>query len=233
MFILVLGSITYSLAQNPEQTLRGQVIDAVAQKALPGATVLLEGSTLGTTTDDNGKFRFENLPVGRYRLRVSFVGYDTLVVPELLLESGRETVLNLPLSLAYTTLSELSITAAPLELSSLNLSVRSISNETTLRFPGVFFDPARTASAFPRSSEYQRPGQFPFGAGQYSQRQPVAVGRSRYPQSQSYAQCRLTKRLANLYWRRCKHAQYTNVGQFCFFDRRLCGGIRQCTWWSF
>ena len=144
-----MGSIRYSLAQNPEQTLRGQVIDAVAQKALPGATVLLEGSTLGTTTDDNGKFRFENLPVGRYRLRVSFVGYDTLVVPELLLESGRETVLNLPLSIAYTTLSELSITAAPLELSSLNLSVRSISNETTLRFPGVFFDPARTASAFP------------------------------------------------------------------------------------
>jgi hypothetical protein len=136
-------------AQNPQQTLRGQVFDAVNQSVLTGATVLLEGTDKGTSTDDKGRFRFENLPVGRYRLRVSFVGYDTLLVPEVLLESGRETVLYLPLSIAYTTLSELQITAAPLELEALNPSIRSISNETTLRFPGVFFDPARTASAFP------------------------------------------------------------------------------------
>jgi Carboxypeptidase regulatory-like domain len=149
IFSCILFSFSSVYAQNPQQTLRGQVFDAVAQKALAGATVLLEGSTSGTSTDENGKFRFENLPVGRYRLRISFVGYDTLVVPEVLLEAGRETVLQLPLNIAYTTLSELSITAAPLEIESLNPSVRSISNETTLRFPGVFFDPARTASAFP------------------------------------------------------------------------------------
>lgn len=149
LFSCILLNFSLVQAQNPQQTLRGQVFDAVAQKALAGATVLLEGSTSGTSTDEQGKFRFENLPVGRYRLRVSYVGYDTLVVPEVLLEAGRETVLQLPLHIAYTTLSELSITAAPLEIESLNPSVRSISNETTLRFPGVFFDPARTASAFP------------------------------------------------------------------------------------
>ena len=148
-FSCILFNFSLAYAQNPQQTLRGQVFDAVAQKALSGANVLLEGSTTGTSTDEQGKFRFENLPVGRYRLRVSYVGYDTLVVPEVLLEAGRETVLQLPLHIAYTTLSELNITAAPLEIESLNPSVRSISNETTLRFPGVFFDPARTASAFP------------------------------------------------------------------------------------
>lgn len=148
-YICIAFSFTAVYGQVPEQTLRGQVYDAVDQKALVGATVLLEGSSLGSSTDEQGKFRFEKLPVGRYRLRISFIGYDTLVVPEVLVESGRETVLNLPLQIAYTTLSELNITAAPLELASLNPSVRSISNETTLRFPGVFFDPARTASAFP------------------------------------------------------------------------------------
>jgi len=148
-FSCILFNFSLAYAQNPQQTLRGQVFDAVAQKALSGANVLLEGSSIGTSTDEQGKFRFENLPVGRYRLRVSYVGYDTLVVPEVLLEAGRETVLQLPLNIAYTTLSELNITAAPLEIESLNPSIRSISNETTLRFPGVFFDPARTASAFP------------------------------------------------------------------------------------
>lgn len=88
-FSCILFNFSLVQAQNPQQTLRGQVFDAVAQKALSGATVLLEGSTNGTNTDEQGKFRFENLPVGRYRLRVSYVGYDTLVVPEVLLEAGR------------------------------------------------------------------------------------------------------------------------------------------------
>ena len=122
-FSCILFNFSLAYAQNPQQTLRGQVFDAVAQKALSGATVLLEGSTTGTSTDDQGKFRFENLPVGRYRLRVSYVGYDTLVVPEVLLEAGRETVLQLPLNIAYTTLSELNITAAPLEIESDRKSV--------------------------------------------------------------------------------------------------------------
>mgnify|MGYP000573710762 CR=1 FL=1 len=59
-FSCILLNFSLVQAQNPQQTLRGQVFDAVAQKALSGATVLLEGSSNGTSTDEQGKFRFEN-----------------------------------------------------------------------------------------------------------------------------------------------------------------------------
>ena len=43
---------------------------------LPGANVVLQGTILGTVTDDNGIFIFEKVPDGDYFLRISFVGYD-------------------------------------------------------------------------------------------------------------------------------------------------------------
>jgi hypothetical protein len=144
--ILTIGSLA---AQSPSQTLRGKIINAVTQQPLSNANVTLNANAKGVSSDSNGIYRFENLPVGRYRLQVSFVGFDTLVVPELLLESGRERVLDLPLQPAINAIEGIVVTAAPLELTSISPSVRSISNETTLRFPATFFDPARTAITFP------------------------------------------------------------------------------------
>lgn len=147
-FFMVMSACSL-YAQTPGQTIRGKVIDAVTQQPLKGASLTLNFNLKSTSTDSNGIFRFDNVPVGRYRLQVSFVGYDTLVVAELLLESGRERVLDLPLRLAINSLEGIVVTAAPLELTAISPSVRSISNETTLRFPATFFDPARTAITFP------------------------------------------------------------------------------------
>ena len=37
-------------------------------------------STNGTVTDTEGKFRFDNVPLGRFDLEVSYLGYQTLTV---------------------------------------------------------------------------------------------------------------------------------------------------------
>ncbi|MEN9960231.1 MAG: hypothetical protein RL045_482, partial [Bacteroidota bacterium] len=43
--------------------------------AIPGASVFLEGTTMGTQTDVNGHFTMKNIPAGRHRLVASMVGY--------------------------------------------------------------------------------------------------------------------------------------------------------------
>jgi len=57
-----------SLAQQADytQTVRGQVLDALTEVPLPGATVLLLHSDplQGTITDDKGQFRLENVNIG-------------------------------------------------------------------------------------------------------------------------------------------------------------------------
>jgi outer membrane receptor protein involved in Fe transport len=57
-------------------SITGTVNDAETGRALPGATVVLDTTSLSTTTDDLGRFQFIHVPVGQYLLRVRYIGYD-------------------------------------------------------------------------------------------------------------------------------------------------------------
>ena len=71
VFLLILtGSSLF--AQSGK--ISGKVIDTKGI-ALPGATIILKGSTIGTTTDQNGNFSIEKVLNGSYKLGVSFVGF--------------------------------------------------------------------------------------------------------------------------------------------------------------
>lgn len=47
-------------------------------ESLPGASVILEGTYQGVTTNQQGMYVFSNLKAGNYNLRVSFLGYQTI-----------------------------------------------------------------------------------------------------------------------------------------------------------
>lgn len=59
------------------QSIRGRVTDEAKSSALPGVTVLVVGKQTGTTTDASGNFSLQ-LASGRYTLRFSSLGYDTI-----------------------------------------------------------------------------------------------------------------------------------------------------------
>ena len=44
---------------------------------LPGANISLIGASLGTATDSVGNYYIGNIPVGRYIVRVDYIGYET------------------------------------------------------------------------------------------------------------------------------------------------------------
>jgi iron complex outermembrane recepter protein len=48
---------------------------------LAGANVVIQNTWYGQSTDLHGKFRFTNLPPGKYRLTISFIGYEKTTVP--------------------------------------------------------------------------------------------------------------------------------------------------------
>ncbi len=56
-------------------TLKGKVQDADSKDPLPGASVLVKGTSIGASTDLNGNFMINNIPVGEQTLIVSYVGY--------------------------------------------------------------------------------------------------------------------------------------------------------------
>lgn len=144
-----------STGQELTQTIRGRIIDKESQEPLIGATVAIvtTNPAIGASTDATGAFRLDKVPVGRHTLRVSYVGYEEQVLPELLLGSGKELVLSIGLSESFSKLQEVVISAEeqskgnPLNEMAM-ISSRSIAVEETKRYAASINDPARAAQNF-------------------------------------------------------------------------------------
>ncbi len=78
LFTLLLAPF-FVFAQQKYQ-LTGSVVEK-GNTAIPGASVFIEGTTMGTQTDANGHYVLKNIPPGRHRLVASMVGY----VPKMVL----------------------------------------------------------------------------------------------------------------------------------------------------
>lgn len=85
--LILLLSIIFSVGQLAAQKgphpgkVAGTLIDATTEEPIGFANVVVytvrDSMVTGTTTDIDGKFEFDNLPLGDYRLEMSFLGYDT------------------------------------------------------------------------------------------------------------------------------------------------------------
>lgn len=58
----------------------GAVVDQATGEALPGANVMIEGSTLGAATNAQGGYIILNVSPGLYTLKASFIGYQAVKV---------------------------------------------------------------------------------------------------------------------------------------------------------
>jgi hypothetical protein len=75
----------------------GVIIDKETKEELIGATVLIDGTTNGTSTDFDGSFTITAEP-GTYKLRISYIGYDTKLVEDVVVKAGETTTLNIVLA---------------------------------------------------------------------------------------------------------------------------------------
>src|SRR5690554_5733435 len=111
--ILLLAVLTLSsllaLSQNGlKQTVRGVIVDTDSKSPLIGATIIIEGidPLMGTAADLDGNFRFDAVPVGRHNFHISYVGYESFTLSEILVGSGKEVVLNIELKESSSALGE-------------------------------------------------------------------------------------------------------------------------------
>ena len=77
-------------------------MDAQSEQPLEGATVLLLGTSYGVVTNEEGKFTFLDVPTQTYNIQVSFLGYETQTLYNVILKS----VGNIPLQFKLEEISE-------------------------------------------------------------------------------------------------------------------------------
>ncbi|MBN1117991.1 MAG: carboxypeptidase-like regulatory domain-containing protein [Bacteroidales bacterium] len=135
------------------QTIRGRIVDRESKFSLPGANVIILNSSplIGSVTDQNGNFKLEKVPIGRHSLKTSYIGYEELIVPEILVGSAKEVVLNLQMTESASELKEVIVrpySKGEAKNDMATVSARSFSVEESQRYAGSVGDPGRMALSF-------------------------------------------------------------------------------------
>ena len=136
---------------NPDQTdanIFGHVLDKRTEEHLPYVTVKLQGTTIGITTDATGHYFLRNLPIGKFTLEVSMIGFST-ITQDVTIEAGKSLEVNFELMESATSLNEVVVSAnrnettrrtAPSLVSVLDMQTLDVTNSKTLS-DGLKFQP--------------------------------------------------------------------------------------------
>jgi hypothetical protein len=142
-----------SFAQNQSQQIKGTITDKESQSTIPGAKITLLGSDpiKKVMSDLDGNYKLENILPGRYDLQISFAGYQEVTIPNVIVTTGKQVVVDVSLEERVFGIIEVVVGGTKKnetinELST--VSARSFSTEEVNRFAGGRADPARLAANF-------------------------------------------------------------------------------------
>ncbi|MCU0417859.1 MAG: TonB-dependent receptor [Cytophagaceae bacterium] len=154
LYSFILFSFATIACAQGTQILRGTVSELESGVTLPGVVVAVTSVTpvRSTTTDINGAFLINQIPIGRHTVVIRSIGYHDKVIEEVLLVQGKETVLQIVLEPKIETTEAVVITAEGGKQEPLNdmamTSARQFTVEETNRYAGSLNDPSRMAANY-------------------------------------------------------------------------------------
>lgn len=164
IFFLVTASffnfINNGYSQELTQTLRGSVIDIDTKKQIEDAAIVILNTDppFETTSGKSGEYRFQNVPLGRYTIKITHAGNEDQIIPDFLIKSGKEAILNIEMLSSVTNLKAVEITTSAGPNNEMTtVSTRTFSVEETKRHPASINDPSRMVMSYAGvSSGYDR-----------------------------------------------------------------------------
>ncbi len=151
LFLILVTHISY--AQNNKQNIRGTIIDNLSLTPLQNAVIKISNTSENNVaqSDVNGNYVIENINPGRYEIKISLVGYKNIVVPNIVVSSGKESILDIKMDedLLFTEAIEVNVNEKDKTINDLvTNSARTFSMEEVNRYSGSRNDPARLVSNF-------------------------------------------------------------------------------------
>ncbi|MFC1569860.1 carboxypeptidase-like regulatory domain-containing protein [bacterium] len=148
LFLLFIFSLV--LIARETGLIQGQVIDAETKQPLLGTNVLIMDSQRGAATDAEGNYYIDNVPVGTYRIRFSYIGYQPVIKTDVVVKSASPAFMNAELSPEIVEGEGVTVTAGYFQAQTeIQPSTIALSREEIRRFPGGFEDVVRTVSTLP------------------------------------------------------------------------------------
>ncbi len=151
---LLMFSLSILAQSELTQIVKGTVIDQDAEYPMIGVNVywVSGDKMLSTTTGINGNYKLNGIPVGRQAIEFSFIGYKTMTIPNILVNSAKETIVDVALEEDLKALEEAVVMSEEEKGKAENdlaaVSSRSLSMDEVSRFAGSTGDVARMAQNY-------------------------------------------------------------------------------------
>jgi hypothetical protein len=152
--LILLLSASQIFAQEFTQTIKGRIIDQQSKSPLIGVNIIILGSNplKGSTTDAEGFYKIQQVAFGRNILKISYMGYKEQVIPNVLLTSGKQLILDIEMEEKVSVIQEVTVSAVAqrnnIDRGLVTVSGKSFDIEETRRFAGSRNDPARMVAGF-------------------------------------------------------------------------------------
>ncbi|PQJ11672.1 TonB-dependent receptor [Flavipsychrobacter stenotrophus] len=152
--LLIWAVIPLSLhAQGNKQNIRGSITDKLSLVPLRGAMVQIvnDSASHQALSDSNGNYTLRSITPGRYELRIINNGYKDVYLPNVIVASGKETILDISIEETFKRLKEVVISSSDKGVTINKLatvSARTFSMEEVNRYAGGRSDPARLVANF-------------------------------------------------------------------------------------
>ncbi|MEW5874683.1 MAG: TonB-dependent receptor [Candidatus Zixiibacteriota bacterium] len=107
------GALHAKVTTDKLGSIKCEVLDAVLQSPIPGASVLISGTQIGASTDDAGVCVIGNVTIGTYVLTVQSLGYEPRSIGDIVVRPGRITEVRVELQSSSIELQGVSVTSPP------------------------------------------------------------------------------------------------------------------------
>ena len=136
------------MAQNGE--LRGTITDKKTGEPLFGATVFLIDTDFGAATSSDGQYVLSEIPANTYNIRVSFIGYQSQIIYNVVIRSEGNIDVDVQLEQAEFGLDEVVVSVNPFtKLETTPLSIQNLNQQEIASYPGGNNDIAKVIQSFP------------------------------------------------------------------------------------
>lgn len=149
-FFLALFLLFPFLASAQTGEIRGVVKNKNSNEPIPFANVVLQNTTIGTTTDIDGKYSIKNLKPGFYNVQVSYLGFKTQTIFEIQVVNSRPAIVNIEIEEDARSLQAVEVQASAFTRTEESpVSLRTIGVAEIQRNPGGNRDISRAIQSLP------------------------------------------------------------------------------------
>lgn len=147
--IIALLNIFCSFSQN-QGNISGEIYDSKSQLPLLGANIVLDNTSIGAISNENGYFTIDNIPTKTYNITISYIGYQSQKVYNVIIKSKGNPALKIFLNESSEALDEVVITESPFKKTMESpLSINTFSAVEIESYPGANNDITKVVQSMP------------------------------------------------------------------------------------